>query len=725
MDAAILLLALKQGTRSLEGYITEYLALANGSELPDYMLIDFFCEGINQPLKSRLTLEAPRSSLSDFIDYALVTVGSAFTVGVAEECDTAFNCMITDALEHAHKMAAATTPRHVTATIHEPSQVALDLQESSQVTADLHELNQVTVDVKESNQVTVAVKEPSEVTVDVRESSQATVDRHELSQATVDRHELSQSTTDRHEPRQVTIDLHESSQDTADLHESSQDKADFHELSQVTASLRESSQVAADLHESSQVKADLHESSQVKADLQEPSQVAVDVRESSQVTVGRHQPSHVSADHPESLHVSADLLKSSHVTAVRPESQHHVPADLPESGHVRADTPRSSRSVFHYSSLISSLRDSPLVSARTAGIPKPTHSSPPVPELIPLSEVLPMMGIALCCVWAAYTTAALSEVATAATASPEVVAHAAELPEAAGLTSAPCMVVALSNVLSTCCVAVEKTITKLSLCPEFTAVEPPEVAAAAAEPPEVSAVSIGELSLSPVTAMEAVNELSFCPVTAMKAVNELSFCPVTAIEAVYELSVLPASVLGSVHVLSPFYVSVLSRSQALLWVPDPPWWAPALSVTNPVCALPFIHHQRSLTHHIDFHTTHHNGLRFPSAISPITCSPDHTHTAVTNHTLYLNPVLSLPRRRVLYALSLPYRAPLVFLALPSLALPLSDCVFPCLDYRSRCWITSPVLPLWILFADRRPTLVFVYSLSRPCYTCLPLFDPAC
>ncbi|XP_058639017.1 uncharacterized protein LOC131544658 isoform X2 [Onychostoma macrolepis] len=509
MDAAILLLALKQGTRSLEGYITEYLALANGSELPDYMLIDFFCEGINQPLKSRLTLEAPRSSLSDFIDYALVTVGSAFTVGVAEECDTAFNCMITDALEHAHKMAAATTPRHVTATIHEPSQVALDLQESSQVTADLHELNQVTVDVKESNQVTVAVKEPSEVTVDVRESSQATVDRHELSQATVDRHELSQSTTDRHEPRQVTIDLHESSQDTADLHESSQDKADFHELSQVTASLRESSQVAADLHESSQVKADLHESSQVKADLQEPSQVAVDVRESSQVTVGRHQPSHVSADHPESLHVSADLLKSSHVTAVRPESQHHVPADLPESGHVRADTPRS------------------------------------------------------------------------------------------------------------------------------------------------------------------------------------------------------------------------SRSQALLWVPDPPWWAPALSVTNPVCALPFIHHQRSLTHHIDFHTTHHNGLRFPSAISPITCSPDHTHTAVTNHTLYLNPVLSLPRRRVLYALSLPYRAPLVFLALPSLALPLSDCVFPCLDYRSRCWITSPVLPLWILFADRRPTLVFVYSLSRPCYTCLPLFDPAC
>ncbi|KAF4095123.1 hypothetical protein G5714_024201 [Onychostoma macrolepis] len=269
------------------------------------------------------------------------------------------------------------------------------------------------------------------------------------------------------------------------------------------------------------------------------------------------------------------------VTALKAEESGHVSADLPESGHVSVDTTRSSRSVFHYSSLISSLRDSPLVSARTAGIPKPTHSSPPVPELIPLSEVLPMMGIALCCVWAAYTTAALSEVATAATASPEVVAHAAEPPEAAGLTSAPCMLVALRNVLSTCCVAVEKTITKLSLCPEFTAVEPPEV----------SAVSVGELSFCPVTAMEAVNELSFCPVTAMEAVNELSFCPVTTMEAInelpfcpvtamgtnYELTMFTASVLGSLHVLSLFFVSVLPRSQALLWAPDPSWWAPALS----------------------------------------------------------------------------------------------------------------------------------------------------
>ncbi len=106
MDTAKLLLALKQDTRSLESYIQEYLETANYSDLPDCVLIDFFCAGINQPLKLRLTLEGPRSSLSDFMDYALLTVGSVFTVGVAEERDTALTHVMAAALEHEHKMAA-------------------------------------------------------------------------------------------------------------------------------------------------------------------------------------------------------------------------------------------------------------------------------------------------------------------------------------------------------------------------------------------------------------------------------------------------------------------------------------------------------------------------------------------------------------------------------------------------------------------------------------------
>ncbi len=155
------------------------------------------------------------------------------------------------------------------------------------------------------------------------------------------------------------------------------------------------------------------------------------------------------------------------------------------------------------------------MSACAAGIPKPTHFSPPVPELIPLSEVLPMMGIAFWCVWAAYTTTELTETAASAmislevaaeaaepsevvvhaaafpkamvpaAVSPEVAAHATEPPEAAVLASVPCVVVAPSNALPAHPVTVEGTVDELSQYPYGTTVEPLEMAASAAESLEV------------------------------------------------------------------------------------------------------------------------------------------------------------------------------------------------------------------------------------------------
>ncbi len=83
------------------------------------------------------------------MDYALLTVGSTLTVGVAEERDTAPNCEFTAALEHAHKMAATTTP--------------------CSVIAASHDLGQATAIVKEPSQVTAIVKEPSQVTAIVKE----------------------------------------------------------------------------------------------------------------------------------------------------------------------------------------------------------------------------------------------------------------------------------------------------------------------------------------------------------------------------------------------------------------------------------------------------------------------------------------------------------------------------------------------------------------------------
>ncbi len=166
-----------------------------------------------------------------------------------------------------------------------------------------------------------------------------------------------------------------------------------------------------------------------------------------------------------------------------------------------------------------------------------------------------MIGIALCCIWAAYTTTGLPEVATSVVTSPEVAADAAEPPEVvafvamfpemmvpagvspkvaadaaeppevAVLSSVPCMVVAPSNALSACHVTVEGTVAELSLYPDSTTAEPPTVAASAAEPSEVSVVLNYELSPCPIMAKEAVYELSPCPAPAMEAVYELSPCP--------------------------------------------------------------------------------------------------------------------------------------------------------------------------------------------------------
>ncbi len=237
------------------------------------------------------------------------------------------------------------------------------------------------------------------------------------------------------------------------------------------------------------------------------------------------------------------------------------------------------------------------MSARAAGIPKPTHFSPPVPELIPLPVVLPTMGIALWCIWAAYTTTEILEMAAATKMSPEVAADAAEPPgvvvhaavfpeatpaavspevaadaaeptEAAVLPLIPCMVVAPSNALAACQVTVKGTITELSASVETqngTAVVPLEVAASTAEPPEVSVVSTYQLSPCPVTAKEAVCELSPCPVTAKEAVCELLPCPVTAKEAACELSPYPVTAKKAVCELSPCLVMAMEAvSEPLL-----------------------------------------------------------------------------------------------------------------------------------------------------------------
>ncbi len=231
MDTTRILFALKQGPRSLEQHIREFLVFANYSDLPDITLMEIFCDGINQPLKSEFRREGTRASLAQFLDYALLTVGSSFTVGVAEERDTAPNCVNTATLEHAHQMAATTTPRSVIAANHKPSQVTAKVKKSSQVPADVKESSQITANVKKSNQVPADVKKPSQVPADVKKPGQVPADVKKPSQITANVKGLSQATVDHLKSSQATVDHRKSSQATVDHRKSSQATVDHHKSS--------------------------------------------------------------------------------------------------------------------------------------------------------------------------------------------------------------------------------------------------------------------------------------------------------------------------------------------------------------------------------------------------------------------------------------------------------------------------------------------------------------
>ncbi len=204
-----------------------------------------------------------------------------------------------------------------------------------------------------------------------------------------------------------------------------------------------------------------------------------------------HDVNPLTVDLPESRHVSAVCPEPRQVSATHPES-HHITSVHSESCHFLYVAPRLSGTVSQYPRLASSMEDPPLMAAPTAGISKPTHSTPPVPGPIPLSVDLPIMAITLWSVWAAYTTTETLETATPTIMFPEVAAYAAEPPKVV----------------------------------EFAAVSPeamapaeafPEMAAYPAEPPKAAA-----LASTPCTVVASINELFACPARDMEAVYELS-----------------------------------------------------------------------------------------------------------------------------------------------------------------------------------------------------------
>ncbi len=154
-------------------------------------------------------------------------------------------------------------------------------------------------------------------------------------------------------------------------------------------------------------------------------------------------------------------------------------------------------------------------------------------------------------------------------------------------------------------------------------------------------------------------------------------------------------------------------------------------VTNPVHALPFIDHQRSLAHHIDSCTTqtvaHHLKIQFPSSI----CTED-TQLSPISHCLItlITQLIALITRLTMDFLSHIAEYCLAFITLQEIATlrsprschSLSLCVFdsyPVFPGLTLC------LAIRTLFAPLLDYCLRIWIISLPCPVgyCSPIVDP--
>ncbi len=95
---------LRQGTRSIEDYVADFLELAHLTPFDEICLMIFFRGGLSEPLSSIMPLYEATWTLEKYSDIALQLSGSPFNVGVAEEEN---NCpVVTFTPKTCHKMAA-------------------------------------------------------------------------------------------------------------------------------------------------------------------------------------------------------------------------------------------------------------------------------------------------------------------------------------------------------------------------------------------------------------------------------------------------------------------------------------------------------------------------------------------------------------------------------------------------------------------------------------------
>ncbi|KAI2661444.1 Retrotransposon Gag-like protein 9 [Labeo rohita] len=309
-DTAVQIMLLKQGERSVEEYVLDFITLARQTAMNDLCLMVFFRGGLSEPFGSSMPLHQPHWTLRQYLDIALHISGSSLTVDVAEKqrdiaaAPAAQPARVMAAAPvHAHKMAAAPERVHTTAAttepVHKVATTAEPVHKMAAASERVHTMAATAEPVHkmaartELRHVTAAIPEPYSVAAAFPESSQ----------------------------------VFKSSQVAAELPESSQ----VSKSSQITAAVPMSSQAGAVFPASSQVRAALPKASQVKAVFLVSGQATTVAPVSSQITAVSSVSSQVTAlipgpstvkmaATPEPLHKMAATPEPVAKMAVTPES---------------------------------------------------------------------------------------------------------------------------------------------------------------------------------------------------------------------------------------------------------------------------------------------------------------------------------------------------------------------------------------------------------------------
>ncbi|KAL0162338.1 hypothetical protein M9458_041734 [Cirrhinus mrigala] len=603
MDTDRILFRIKQGPRTLEQYTRE----------------------------AKLRHEGPRSSLATFMDFALLCVGSPFTVGGAEEecgnaemadthpkmaaaaervhsmaatTESAYKMAATAVpvrkmaaapvrvhkmaatAEPVHKMAAKTGLCHVTAAIPEPSQAAAAFPESSQVSKS----SQVAAAFPESSQVSKS----SQVAAVFPESSQVS----ESGQATATVPVSSQAMAVVPASSQVRAVFPASSQVKAALPKASQVKAVFPVSSQVTAVVPKSSKVTAVVPEPSKVTAVVPESSQVRAVVPESSKVIVDLHKPSQVTAGLHVSDQVTADLHESSQVTAesgqattDLHKPGQVTADLHEPS-QVTADLhvPGQATVGLHEPSQALTGLHEPSKATADLHEP--SQVIAAGPESSHVPPVRPEPSHVSSDRPEPShVSSVCPGPSHISTVCPEFCLDTSDRQESSQVSSDLPEPCYVMSASVMAITILSIWAASYAPEVPSVTKSA--PEVSSVTKsvPEFSSDPPEPHHVMSASVMAITILSMWAAHYAPKVSPVHKSAPEVSSDHESAPeaspvgeaapmppevsASAVEPLMEAT-FSYGLFASLLVLSASSIPALPRSQSMTRVPALPWRAPAL-----------------------------------------------------------------------------------------------------------------------------------------------------